>query len=359
MLTTNEPTGIEPYTPVKIKSTSATERGGFRKCRRQWFLSTVHRLDPVEGSIHFFLGTLYHAALQSYYDERMGGNAHDDAAFFAMEDYASTGSKMLDDIKKRLGIAATIGMTEYTDYFSLGKGMLERYMEREANDPLVDQVIAVEQRVNIPILAHDDGKYKIGVLSVQADLVGMKDGELTVVDHKTAGQAMPSAHLDLDDQLTAEAYSWWKASGDFPTRIVYNVSYKKEPHEPKLLKNGSLSKDRGTLTNHDLYLAAIRKHGLDEADYTEHLTWLAERPDPFFHREVVFRTMEQMEAFEKDLRWEWKDMRLVAKEPARAYPNPTSMNCMSCSVRTICTTMQDGGDVEAIVKSFVVATPRR
>jgi len=359
---TTETTGLEHETPVRIKSTSATERGGFRKCRRQWFLTTVHRLDSQEGNINFFLGTIYHAGLEAYYRAQMRGANVDDREVAAIDAYQSAYDAYMVRLEDQLGALWQFAETNFTEAGKLGLEMLQNYFERELADPLLDEVLAVEFRVNVPIVNAKGGK--VGILSVQADAVGVKDDQLAVCDHKTASQAMQSAHLDIDDQLTAECYSWWKAKGTMPDKAIYNVSIKKAPQPPKQLKSAKLSQAKNQLTTERMYRDEIARLGHSVADYVDILAILHEREesgeDRLFQREATFRTPEQMAAFERDLFEEWRDMRAVASHPERAYPSPTSMNCGSCPVRIICTTIQDDGDVEAIIKAgYVVAEPRR
>ncbi len=363
-----DPTGLEPVTPVDITSTSATERAGFRKCRRQWFLTTVHRLDSSQGNVNFFLGNIYHSALAAYYTAQRGGLSVVEREFAALDTYQVEYDLQVDALAEMTGYLWPHVEPTFRAAGELGLEMLQNYVERERLDPLFDEVIAVEFRVNVPILEPVTLHY-VGTLSVQADAVGIKDGELAVADHKTASRVMPSSHLDLDDQLSAEVFSWWKFSGDFPEKAIYNVSYKKTAGPPKRLKDGKggvpkLSKAKGQGTTAELYRAEIARLGLNIGDYLDIISTLEAQSesgeDTLFRREPVFRTPGQMAAFERDLYYEWTDMQLVAAEPERAYPNPTSMNCGSCPVRAICTTIQDGGDYEAIIKAgYTVTDPRR
>lgn len=358
----NEPTGLEHLTPVRITDTSATERAGFRKCRRQWLLTVVHRLDPERGNVHLFLGDIYHAALAEYYMSLKEGYPHVVAANEALDAYQQAYDEAAAAMHKRLGIGWALSKDVYREAGELGLEMLQNYLDKERLDPLLDEVIAVEFRVNVPIRS-PKGR-RIGWLSVQTDVVGLKNGRLRVVDHKTRSRIPNTAHVDIDDQVSAEAYSWWKHSGDFPEEAVLNVSMKREAGPPRLLKSGKLSKDRNQGTTAELYRAAVQEHGLDPADYADVIRYYEERElrgdDPLFTRIESFRTPGQMAAFERDLYEEYRDMRAVAAHPERAYPSPSEFNCPSCPVRTICVTIQDDGDVEAVIKTgYVVANPRR
>lgn len=356
------PTGREHIAPIQITSTSATERAVFRKCRRQWLLGVVHRLEPNDGNPNLWFGTLFHAALEAYYLAIMAGRSHEEAGDAAFDAYQATYDTSLDPVREQLGFLWSTAEPLFRDMGEMGIEMLQAYLDREVQDPIGERVIAVELRVNVPI--RTPGGRKVGVLSVRTDLVVTRDGQVAVVDHKTASRAPDSAHLDIDDQLTAEVYSWWKHSGDFPEEAVYNVALKRIAKPPRLIKKGrALSQDRTQSTTHALYLEAIRENGFAVGEYADMLVYLVEQESEggqFFRREVTFRTPAQMAAFERDLYQEWRDMRAVASHPERAYPSPSSLNCRSCPVRSICVTIQEDGDVEAVAKAgYVVAEPRR
>lgn len=362
-----EATGLEHVTPAKITSTSATERASFRRCRRQWFLTVVHRLDPEEGNVNFFLGSLFHLALEKYYSALKDGASLDDAEDAGINGYRLSYQVEIDGIRDRLGFAWEYARPMWEEAGDLGFEMAQNYFYQERRDPLLDEVIAVEFRVNVPILS-PKGRRTGGTLSVQADVVGRLRGSLRVVDHKSATRDYPSSMMELDDQHTAEAYSWWRATGEFPDEVVRNIAKKRAPEPPRLIKGKkkgtvALSKSKSQYTTLEMYEAAIVQSGLDRLDYAEHLQWLREQErdgSRFFTREVTFRSPDQFAAFERDLYQEWRDMRQVAREPERAYPNPSTFNCPSCSVRAVCMTIQDNGDVQAVVKAgYVVADARR
>ena len=367
---TTEPTGYEHRTPVKITSTSATERAAFRRCHRQWFLTVVHRLEPVTGNPNYWLGTLVHKGLEVYYKSLQAGMPHAGATQAALDAYEDAYDVSLNDLSEGLGFLWPSVEPGYREMGELGFEMLSNYFERELGSPVVDEVVDVERRVKVPIKSSHQRAHRIGWLSVQADLVGRRDGgRLAVVDHKTAGRDPNVSQLDIDDQLTAEVYAVWKSSGEFPEEAVYNVLKKRAPQPPKRLKDGKggvpkLSMDKSQQTTYDLYLKEVRALGLNVADYGEILIYLQEQEElgetQFFRRESVIRTPAQMEAFERDLYWEYLDMRTVAAHPERAYPSPSPFNCPGCSVRVPCLTIQDDGDVAAVIKAeLVVAEPRR
>lgn len=363
-----EPTGLEHVTPVEVATTSATERATFRKCRRQWFLTVVHRLETMEGNLNFWLGEIVHAGLQRYYEGQRDGEPHAARAEAALARYEEAYGEALAPLAGVWGAVWSLARPMYEDLGAMGFDMLFGYFERELTHPLAGEgdVIQVEQRLFVPIL--DPEGLEAGRLSVRTDLFVRRFGDLTAVDHKTASQRLGSSMLDIDDQLTAEVYAGWKALGEFPERAVYNALLKKRPGPPKEIKGTKaepvkLSKDKSQPTTHALYSEAIAERGLDPANYQDILDLLLENEvndtTPFFYREETFRTPGQMAQFEQNLYHEFADMVDVAAHPERAYPAPSPFACPSCPVRQVCAAMMDETDPAHLIKSqYIVAEPR-
>lgn len=373
-------TGREHVTAVKIKDTSATERATFRKCRRRWLLTTVHRLTNVEGDQNLWLGTLVHAGLEEYYRElkntgwtaalprRRRDELHDAAVGMALAKFEQEYEESLVPLKDALTFLWPNVEPTYRALGELGFDMVQYYFDRERDDPIFDEILDVERRVFVAIRA--PGGRRVASLSVKADIVGRKDGVLAVGDHKTASREMSSTQLDLDDQLTAEVYAVWEDRGreEFPEEAVYNVLMKKVPRPPKENKPKKgvrqLSKDKSQPTTYQIYYDEVKRLDLNVADYADVLDYLRAQEvageSQFFKRERVLRSTAQIASFEANLYQEWRDMSAVARHPERAYPNPSPFNCPACPVRLVCLTMQDDGDVEAIIKAtYVVGDPRR
>jgi hypothetical protein len=137
---------------------------------------------------------------------------------------------------------------------------------------------------------------------------------------------------------------------------------KEPPHPPRLIKNDTaLSQDKSQRTTYDLYLAAIKEHGFDRADYTEFLEILrAKGWESFFLRDEVHKNEEELLSFERRLYAEYLDMSSALANPdLMMYPNPGQWTCPSCAVLPICQAMEEQGDVEYIRDSmFVVQEPR-
>lgn len=349
--------------PVIISEISVTERAEFRQCRRKWFLSTVHRLETRGGASYFWFGSLGHFALENYYRALMRGGTIPQAEARARRAYAKFVQDTLPDIRNAYGPAWEYASQEYDDMIAMGEAILEGYFEEERDTGGMGKVIAVERRFMVPILNEDGQRIKGAFLSGRFDLVVRRPNKKEwVIDHKFLGSRHNSSFLDVDDQLTGYAYVWWRVTGTMPEGEVYNVLLKKAPAPPKLIRNGqALSVDKSQSTTYRLFLQAIKENGFSVADYEEHLEYLKTRGwTDFYVQEGVFRNARQLQVFEDNLIHEWRDMRRVAANPELAYPNPSSFNCPGCPVKLICQTMQDKGDVDAVIANqFQVGAERR
>ena len=260
-------------------------------------------MDSNEGNINFFLGNCFHSGLQGYYTILKDGGDHEAASAIAQDAYQARFDEEMAKVKNQLGFLFSVGEPLFREAGELGFEMLQNYLEREVLNPLLDEVIAVEFRVNVAIRS-PKGR-RIGWLSVQSDVVGYKDEDLVVVDHKTASREINLSYLDIDDQHSAEVFSWWKHSGKFPDLAIRNTAFKKHVGPPAVLKKGGLSKNKTQGTTYALYKQAIVDNGLEIGDYVDMLTYLKEREesgeDPLFSRESTIRTPAQMAAFQRDL----------------------------------------------------------
>lgn len=355
---THEPTGNEPETSVRLHDTSATERASFKSCHRSWFLQYGHRLGKAEGHLPFIFGTAMHEALATYYRAIQEDPVRIDPIAITLEVWADEWREQVDLLSKQLGGLAKFAAPEYEELGELGRAMLVNYMRAEADDPVVDEIVTVEERFEVPIR---NGKGRIlARLSVQLDLLGKLRGKFVVVDHKTAASAPNLNLLDMNDQMTAYIWATRLETGTDVRGAIYNALLKKATHPPVVLKNGKLSVNKQALVSYDDFRQAIVEHDLDINDYSEHLLHLQDNPPKLFVREETYRTKAQLLEFERNLVHEIVDMKRVAGRPQLAYPSPSAQQCGSCAVQLICRTLMERGDVGTIIRNnFTILPPRR
>lgn len=365
---TTPATGNEPWTPVRITETSVTERAVFKKCRRQWWLTVVHRLQG-RGAINenFWLGELVHTALEAYYrhDTKIHGCARREKCAAARRDcldaYARAANVAVDEIRADLGFLWPHVEEHWRALDELGFEMARGYLRYDRETGGLGDVESVEQRFRVRIPGTR------GFLSLRVDLVTLARraaGRVrrTVVDHKSAAHKPAEAMHDVDDQFTGYHWGYERATGLPVHRVVRNVLLKRAARPPKLLKSGkALSTDRRQSTTLELALLAISAAGFRKDDYADYLEYLAARGwQDFFVRQEAFRTRGQLRQFERNLVLEWRDMARVAGKPELAYPAPSPLVCPSCPVRDVCASMMDESDTAGLIKSnYRIGKPRR
>lgn len=332
--------------------TTVTERGSFRSCRRQWYLENVERLqhkDRIPWALIF--GNAIHDALAAYYTDNKR-NLMD-----ARDAFKAAWEVERDILTQKYGGLYEAGVgDEWLTMQDKGDTMLVYYDEYDRDNPFWDDVVEVniEERSFVPIPNSEDYTevHKDGwpLLSGKLDLVVHKKGSgIWVVDHKTAANAYDARALDVDDQLTGYAYIWWRISGDVPRGALYNALIKEPPKPPKVLKNGSLSKDKSQRTVFALYEQAMNELHLGGEEYDEILDYLKVKGwSQFFLRDGLEKNLDEILSFEERLLYEYYDMENALREEGFRYPNPSQRTCPGCGMIALCQAMEERGDIEYI-----------
>lgn len=328
--------------------TSVTERASFRDCRRAWYLDVHERLQP-RNQVRWYLiyGDVMHAALEAYYKKDRNLTSCLSAFRRAWKKQDVTLQQMYQGFYEN-GIGE-----EWHAYKEKGETTLRYYEMFDRQHPYFDEILDVniEARAFIEILDPETRKALVGhpLLSGKIDVVGLRKGRPGIMDHKNLSSFHDSRSLDLDDQLTGYCYIYWRLEGVIPFDATYNVLIKDPPKPPRLLKDGSLSKDKSQRTTYDLYLQAIKENKLSRGDYGEILGFLRDKGwDQFFRRESVQRSEEELLNFERRLFYEYEDMQKCLEDPERAYPNPGQRTCPGCQMMSLCQAMEEGGDPDYI-----------
>lgn len=340
--------------------TTVTERNSFRTCRRSWHLGTVRRLS-TKGKVtwYFLFGDMVHAALEEYY--KRDRNLDDALAELDRQ-------WRLHDDQLRLTYGNLYNTEEVSEYWAGEKeraeSMLINYDRFDREHPFFNRVLdmSIEERSFVEILDPQGEPIKNALLSGKIDMVVECEDGVWIVDHKTLSSIPSDSALDIDDQITAYCYIYWRTTGVMPRGGMYNVLIKDPPKPPRQLKNGSLSKDKSQRTTYDLYIREIDNLGLtgDLPEYEEILSYLEEKGwSQFYVRLKSERNMEQLANFEKHLFHEYADMDEALEFQDQLYPNPSQYTCPRCPYLPICKAMEEGSDPEYVIShGYEVLEPR-
>ena len=104
-------------------------------------------------------------------------------------------------------------------------------------------------------------------------------GKILITDYKFSNKDKGQVDIWLDEQMYIYAAAY--ASLNNLTLDDVNIGYinipKAEMKKPRVLKNGSLSKDKAQNTTYALYLEAIEENGLNVADYEDILSEITDK----------------------------------------------------------------------------------
>lgn len=264
----------------------------------------------------------------------------------------------------------------------LGSAMLAGYAETWAGDFSEFEVLGVEEAFLLPVVnpASDRASryfLRAGVLDLR--LRRRSTGGLVIVDHKSMAGRIDEFrnHLELDEQATGYWVAAEEKFGEPVEAFLYNGLVKAAPKPPRVVqakakadacacgrdllfddktgkpKAHALSAAKNQATTLKLFTAAMAEHGVapDDPRYTEILADLAANPTPYYTRDWIARTPQDLADYRADVYECSREMRT-----GRAYRNPDRQRCSWCEYRSICPPGRDGADVRAT--GFAVTTNR-
>jgi hypothetical protein len=311
----NLPNAVPQTLPLDVRSSRVTERQQFRRCRRMWHYAHVEKLLPVQQeSDARTVGTVGHASLAAYYTHVNESRA--DRIALAKEEYHQRADLLNEDQQALLS------------------QLLPRYFDWASIEDIGWKVLAVEQ----PFCARPEGSdhYVRGTVDLLIEIPGQG---VYIIDHKFYRSFLTQQQIEFDDQLTS--YIWMVRQNKINVRgAVYNMIRKKIPSKPRILKDGTLSKNVNIDTDRATYTAALREYGFDPQDYSD---ILAKLPDnDYFRREHVIPSPRKMQSFERRLAAELNEM----FDPRTVVLPHFCRECAYCSYTSLCQCEEDQGDVE-------------
>jgi len=229
----------------------------------------------------------------------------------------------------------------------------EEIQERQAVADLIRGIIPRYLKAYpdtfVPVLV--EAKFEIPIRGIRARLIGYwdgivkgRDGKLWLLEHKFPQQRFRSEEdLELDGQIGVYQYAAHRLG--YPVvGTIYNQLMARLPAEPKLNKDGTVSRAR-VYTDWPAYREFLVKQGQDPADYREMENKLADFT--FFQRSHVYRPLIEVRLFTRDMERRIWDMRSTHKH---IYRSESFIVCGRCPYRELCLESVKGGDIEYIIK---------
>jgi hypothetical protein len=276
-----------------------SEYQDFLQCRKKWFHGWVEKITPIRPDNKLWFGTLFHKWLERFYGNQCNVLMADMETSIWMNEQDMSGMKQVD----------------IDEQITLFNGVKDNYLKTYFDKDRHWNVLATELEF---IVMLEDGIYFTGTI----DLVYELGGKIYFSDHKTvASLDMYEEKSKMDRQISRYWWAlemisqgigrikkkgtngekdmwvqWHEIAGKEIEGFTYNLIAKDFPREPKVLKNGSLSKDKSQKTTYDKYNAKLKELNLPHQDYYDMLNVLRTKPDPFLRRVNVLRTQNELES---------------------------------------------------------------
>lgn len=315
-----------------------SDRVGFKRCRRKWHFASPlkENLEPIrKSSGPLWLGSGIHWVLEDWHGYRK---------FATMEEAFQAYYKVFPEEELP---------PEVSNLYETGIKMLDYYKGYTEKKPWyktvwIEGVPQVEVGFSIPIPELDTAEKEVFYHGTFDKVVEDEYGNWYILDYKTAA-AIDTNKLTTDPQISAYL---WAAEIHYSKPIaglIYLQMVKSTPSQPKILKSGDVSKDKAQRTTHALYREAlIKAYGKVPQEYIDILNHYAELETPegnsFIRIDVVERNKKAKLATYQNIIAEGKDM---LNSELSIYPNPTRDCMWDCPFRTVCLTIDEGGEYES------------
>lgn len=216
-----------------MKQVSHSEITTYLDCQKKWDL--IYRQHQKIDNIHFQFGSMGHKVLET---------------------------RVIPDELMYPELKDAFEITSWNEYFNQIFRELDEYFKDY-------EIIARELPVESPELR--------GVIDVVWR--NKTNGRLLITDYKFSTSNKTIMDIAIDEQMYIYAYLYSQQTGESLDNI--DIGYISIPKvqfsEPRILKNGTISKDKSQKTTYDMYLNTIKRLNLNISDYEDVLSDLKDK----------------------------------------------------------------------------------
>jgi hypothetical protein len=304
----------------------------FRKCRLYWDLMYRQNLQPAEEKDYFAFGKAIHHALHYYYANDRNYKKAIAGFDEVWNEYAKNFGAFTNEERYTLDYNRTMALYMLAEY---------DYLAQRVDNFDVEHC---EKKVEYP-LPNNDGTDSMFWLKGTIDGIAIDPKKrYWLLEFKTAGD-MQDSWIELDEQATIYI---WLAEKIFNIRIygvIYTIMRKKIPTEPKILKSGKMSKDKGQSTSPYMIAKTIKEKGIED-DMTDFQAVMSSK---YIKRIIVRRSEHEIRNTVNRIMQVTQDM-----INPRIYANP-GWNCYwDCPYYRLCLGLQDNADIQYMVERFYI-----
>lgn len=298
----------------------------FRRCPNKYRYRYVLKLTPRKRTLQLERGSWIHDLLMHHAD----GEDWQERHRVLTKQFAN----LFEEEREDLGDLPTECSRIMRAYLRTYKDDDQRY---RVVDTEVDEVVTLPNGLRVNIIIDKIVEDKI-------------NGGLWLVDYKTRKSFEDVENMMFDPQLTlyywgAEILGYKPLNGG-----MYDEIRTKAPAIPNLNKDGSLSKRKDIDTDLFTYYSAIRKQGLDPADYSDILTLIARRQkNKFFRRTVIPQDPPVVRTTVKEAVMTTNS--ILRAEAKGHFPRTYDKSCSwGCDFKQLCLAELYGANPDPIIK---------
>ena len=314
----------------KDKNVSWSEIQTWCTCRAKWRWVYEVGIVPKRVERAPSVGSCGHAAVAAL----LRGEDWREAVGIWLDHEVRKGPLFEEEIAERRAVA------------DLVLAIMPRYLECYSDEPF--EPVLVEHKFEIPVRG-----IKARLIGYWDAIVRGRDGKLWLLEHKFPQQRFRTDEdLELDGQIGVYQYAAHRLG--YPVvGTVYNQLLARLPAEPKVNKDGSLSRAK-VCTDWRTYRDFAAARGLNPEDYAEMRGKLADFT--FFQRNHVYRPLIEVRLFTRDMERRIWDMR---KTKRHIYRSESFIVCGRCAYRELCLESVKGGDTGYIIANQFEAKKSR
>lgn len=303
---------------------SNSKSNTYRRCQKKYEYKYVRKLEPKKKSRPLTLGSWMHDLIEAWHK----GENWLDIHRAKKKEWAN----LFEEEREELGDIPGDAQRLMVAYIRHYKGQ-------------DDDLFVVDSEIDELVTLPNGDQFNFII-----DLVVIENEGVWLWDHKNVKSFMDDDYMLLDSQLARYFWAAQKLGYDeihgYPLRgVCFNEIRTKAPTVPQLLKNGSLSKAKKIDTDYYTYLSAIKKHGLNPADYVDILRHLRNRDleGAFFRRTRMPKDEPTTRQMMIELEMTLTDIKRSEKH--NHFPRTVLKSCAwDCDYKDLCITELHGGD---------------
>ncbi len=179
---------------------SNSQVSAYQGCSLKYYFHYVEKRKSESLGIALFFGSAVHSALDLYYSSRRNGKAE---SLESLKE-AFESSLSLDLENADVPVSYTKNMPDRDSAINTGLSLMEVFYENV--DLKGWKILGVELPLSAPLFTGEGERTDFDLVGIIDLLLKNENGDLLIVDHKTAAKSMNQADANEDTQMTAYSY---------------------------------------------------------------------------------------------------------------------------------------------------------